>query len=439
MSTDIVQANDPQLASFAPEVLCEIFLASIPSLGRIDGPRAQFPWEISHVCRHWRHSALALPKLWAFLDLEQTQENEEPDTPDLNLLKTYLERSGKHPLTFRLAYSQETIHGHPFLGCLFQHSMRWRDVCIESPALLAVESLSQGATSEFPLLRSLVCADCEFDSDAVSEGAILEPMPWAQLQRYHEYECSWYPDDGRQWAILAQLANVVDLRASFYGTGEDEYPDVIAMPHLRFAYFGVDRRADDLGIEEVLERFDLPRLEGLSVKMGEDHDPDVLCPVPGQFKTLKVLRLCGKVEISNEALTGILTEIPTLVDFAVELIGVDADHFFALLTPRPDGVLVPQLQALRITPFARNDGTVDALFAMLRARFGGVEGVEITRLRMFALYIRGVYKSKPSPMFTPSEMLNRLRSMKAHDKWDIRVDENSQEEFWKEDMDDEFI
>ncbi|KAJ7772961.1 hypothetical protein DFH07DRAFT_148405 [Mycena maculata] len=98
---------------------------------------------------------------------------------------------------------------------------------LSSRALLAVESLSQGAASEFPLLRSVICTSCRFNSDTVSEGAILGPLPWAQLQRYDDYECSWYPNDGRQWTILAQLANVVDLRSSYYGTGEDEDPTVI--------------------------------------------------------------------------------------------------------------------------------------------------------------------------------------------------------------------
>ncbi|KAJ7474340.1 hypothetical protein FB451DRAFT_1248674 [Mycena latifolia] len=131
--------SNGQLALFPPEVLGEIFLASIPALGSIEGPRAHFQWDLSHVCRHWRTSALSFPKLWSFLDVEQTQENQYPTSPTLDFMQAYLQRSGQHPLTFRLAYEQETIHGHPFLECLFQHSARWETVRFEAPDLRALE------------------------------------------------------------------------------------------------------------------------------------------------------------------------------------------------------------------------------------------------------------------------------------------------------------
>ncbi|KAJ7137867.1 hypothetical protein C8R44DRAFT_766379 [Mycena epipterygia] len=285
-----------QLSSFPAEVLVEVFLASIPPLGS-EGPRAHFPWSLSHVCRHWRSAVLCFPKLWSFLDVEQTQENEENRSPTLDLMETYLKRSGKHPLTFRLVYDAgETIHGHPFLECLLQHSARWGTVHIESPVLLALETLSIGDAEDFPALRSLVWSYCEFDSDAVGQNVILYPIPWAQLERYHECECSWYPDDERQWTIIDELTAVVDLRATFYNPRTawvSEVDSVIGMPHLRLASFAVDRRADDLTIDEILTCFEFRHLEGLNLKLPTSHPSDVLFPVPGQLKALKVLRLCG--------------------------------------------------------------------------------------------------------------------------------------------------
>ncbi|KAJ7633038.1 hypothetical protein FB45DRAFT_914215 [Roridomyces roridus] len=53
--------------SLPPEILGDIFYSLIPPvvLAGYDVPSACFPWVLTHVCRHWRNSALAFPKLWA--------------------------------------------------------------------------------------------------------------------------------------------------------------------------------------------------------------------------------------------------------------------------------------------------------------------------------------------------------------------------------------
>ncbi|KAJ6531565.1 hypothetical protein DFH09DRAFT_1370394 [Mycena vulgaris] len=428
--SEVPNLNSAHLAAFPSEILGEIFLASIPPLGRSPDPPAHFPWTMSHVCRHWRASALSFPTLWSFLDVEQTQENEENTSPTLDLIKTYLQRSGQHPLTFRLAYAQETIHGHPFLECLFQHSARWETVHFESLALLAVETLSgEVDVGEFPKLRSLECSYCEFDSDAVGEDEILHPIPWPQLKRYHEYSCSWYPDCGRQWAIVQQLTNVVDFRAAFYGVSDSE--SVIEMPHLRFASLAVDRRADQLTINEVLECFDLPRLEGLNLDLWMFHPEEVLCPMPGMLKTLKILRLCGAVEISNESLTCILTELTMLTELSVALPEFDAQHMFTLLTPGAETVLVPKLQAVRVVDFACDGETLEVVLAMLQARFGGVDGAEFTLLRSFTLWMP--WNQQPPSIF------DSLKAVKERKGWDIRLHANWQGRLWEEEMDETFL
>jgi hypothetical protein len=159
---------------------------------------------------------------------------------------------------------------------------------------------------------------------------------------------------------------------------------------------------------------------------------------------------------------GILTEIESLTDFAVELRGIDAADVFALLTPtNSESVLVPRLRALRVhrvTEFERVEGTVDALLAMLRQRFGGVKGVAFACLERFELSLQG----QPSTLGpdatlldilrlkTPADgptnllerplvLLNRLESLKIQEGWDIRVDEDWWGEFWAAEMDGEFV
>ncbi|KAJ6526295.1 hypothetical protein DFH09DRAFT_1415969 [Mycena vulgaris] len=440
MSSDILsdfedQTLDPprpgttQLASFPPEILGEIFLASIPDLNRTstaDSP-AHFEWTLSHVCRHWRASALAYPKLWSFLDIEERYENAERTSPTLDFIETCLQRSGKHRLTFRLTDAQVTADGHRFLECLLQYSSRWETVHFKSLQPPAIEILSKHNAGEFPSLRSLDVSLCNFNSNAV-EAEIFHSIPSAQLQRYHEYDCFWYPGSARQWAIIEQLTNVHDFRAKFQGVSDS----VIELPHLRFASIVVDDGSDDLTIEEVLQCFDLPRLEGLNLHLWTFHPEEVLCPMPGMLKALKILHLCGAVEISNESLTCILTEITTLTDFSVALTEFNAQHMFTLLTPdAAETVLVPNLQALRVLDFTCDAETLEVFLAMLQARFGGVAGAEFTPLRLFKLWLRK----------KPSSILDNLKALKEREDWDIRLDGNwtSTRDLRTEEMDEAYL
>ncbi|KAJ7137870.1 hypothetical protein C8R44DRAFT_944305 [Mycena epipterygia] len=222
---------------------------------------------------------------------------------------------------------------------------------------------------------------------------------------------------------------MVDLRATFRNLPETPYQragrlagmsyfaesrPVITIPHLRLASLAVD----GLTIEEILACFEFPLLEGLNLKLQKSHPWNVLCPVPGQLKMLKILRLCGGLEISNMAFTCILTDIPTLTDFSVELRRIDAKHMFTLLTPNTELVLVLKLQALR------------ACLAMLRARFGRIAGTEFALLRLFSLWMW---------WGTPPPLSASLASLRVQEEWGIRVNERWRGDFWNEDMDDMFF
>ncbi|KAJ6501968.1 hypothetical protein C8R45DRAFT_974974 [Mycena sanguinolenta] len=428
-------------ASFPSEVLGEIFLACIPALGNSDNLPAYFPYTISHVCRHWRTSALTFPKLWSFLDVEQTQENQEGDCAELFLMEAYLERSGSHPLTFRLAYACETMHYQTYLECLERHVARWQNVFLEGPDYYALEHFAQGEPSDYPLLRSFVCTYCNFSSDAVYDGTLFNPIPWGQLERYYEYEVSW-SDFTRQWEILTQLTNVVDLRVMFSGEYEFEDDDEdeeapFKMPRLRFASLAIDKDAEGVEIQELFKWFDFPCIQGLNLKL---MDGDVLSPVPHQLKHLKILRLSGlSGAISNPDLLALLTEIETLTDLAVDLCCVDSAYFFELLGGTPDSAgLAVQLKALRTTHFKPVAGAVlDALLRMLRQRFARVE---YTRLERFEFFLGQRLFEEWDAKNESSTMFDDLESLRVHEGWDIRVLKDwLQYDFWKEEMDEEFL
>ncbi|KAJ7119864.1 hypothetical protein C8R44DRAFT_555443, partial [Mycena epipterygia] len=50
------------LRNLPSEILCRIFLLAIPSLRRLELPRA--PWFLGHICQRWRDISVALPTLW---------------------------------------------------------------------------------------------------------------------------------------------------------------------------------------------------------------------------------------------------------------------------------------------------------------------------------------------------------------------------------------
>ncbi|KAJ7171945.1 hypothetical protein C8R46DRAFT_1084314 [Mycena filopes] len=428
-----------QLASFPPEILGEIFLASIPVKGNRDNLPAYFPFTLTHVCRHWHASALAFQKLWSFIDVEQTEENHEGDTGEHELLEEYLARSGDYPLTIYLAHRREDTMLYPtFIATLSEHRHRWETVVFDHLYEYAFDLLVDVGPEAYPKLRSLDCLHSRF----VPPERTLGSMPWSQLARYHEYQCSWDPDSF-QWPVLQELVNLVDLRV------ELSFPPTlfkVEMPRLRLAYIHPDH--DGADIKQVLNSFEFPSIQGLSLKFLPGHSLDGF--LPAQFKHLKVLRLCGRLLISNASFLRILTELEALTDLAVEMraasswypsfvqLGIDAPYLFGLLTPyhAAHPAVLPRLEVLRLTEF--NPDGVDALLSMLRQRFAGSTRLQVTRLRRFDLWMR------PLSWFVGGEEtrhsaiqggLEALQALKIQEGWDIQVDEEWKGDFWKEEMD----
>ncbi|KAF8205577.1 hypothetical protein K438DRAFT_1964009 [Mycena galopus ATCC 62051] len=350
-------------------------------------------------------------------------------------MEAYLERSGQHPLTFRLSYDMfDQLQYQPFLQRLGRDSARWSQVVLESPNASALEYLAQTRPSDYPSLRSLACSHCELPS---SERT-LAPFPWSQVQRYHESEVSWCPDSKRQWSIVTQLTNVVDLRTAFDEPSHNLHP--IHMPHLRFASLAVSQ------LDDILSCFEFPGIQGLNL-MFMRKSPHSLQRVPAQLKNLRILRLCTSlgVVISKAELLCLLTELTNLTDFAVALSGrhgFDATYLFTLLTPGRC-LLVPKLRALRVASSEPIDGAVDTLLVMLRQRFGGLEGVEVARLELFELFfgLRPLVFKPSSRACAPyrSATCNSLEWLKKHERWNICVVEKWQRDFWMEEMDKEFL
>ncbi|KAJ7932326.1 hypothetical protein B0H13DRAFT_1523001, partial [Mycena leptocephala] len=137
------------------EMLAEIFYNFLPIYPMCSGlVGMQSPALLSHVCRRWRNLALSLPRLWRAIKLNIGRE---PHPQQLDLLRTWLGRSGSHLLSIELSYrntSTPSILMDHHVGRVLQefmhHSSRWEYVEIEVP--FNVLPLIQG---ELPCLQVL--------------------------------------------------------------------------------------------------------------------------------------------------------------------------------------------------------------------------------------------------------------------------------------------
>ncbi|KAJ7073911.1 hypothetical protein C8F01DRAFT_4561 [Mycena amicta] len=176
-------------AIFPRDVLGEIFLACISpprmeeyarmSIWPRPPGRISFPLQLTHVCCEWRETALAFPRLWSFLDVEQNcaAENVHGAARAIAYLDMYLQRSRQLPLTIFLAYSG--ARRHDLLNRLLAYADRWETVYIESYALCkpSLRSIGLGDSKSltFTHLKALACFDSRFpfiesDSDEDEEA-----------------------------------------------------------------------------------------------------------------------------------------------------------------------------------------------------------------------------------------------------------------------------
>ncbi|KAK7026119.1 hypothetical protein VNI00_015694 [Paramarasmius palmivorus] len=132
---------------FPTELLCEIFKYLIPQR-----PEDNFGLVLTHVCRHWRETAIGLHFLWTFLDFRSPE-----------LAKEMLKRSGQAPLRihFKHCYSstgasrEYHIARMQLLSEALSHSHRLET--IEFPYIddFSLYTLAEEHTKAAPLLRSL--------------------------------------------------------------------------------------------------------------------------------------------------------------------------------------------------------------------------------------------------------------------------------------------
>ena len=82
-----------------PEILLEIFSFSAFEFEYGIASHTEPPWTLAQVCGRWRRLAIAAHELWSSIELNTQSMN----ASYFNMLTTWFNRSGNHPLDIKLA------------------------------------------------------------------------------------------------------------------------------------------------------------------------------------------------------------------------------------------------------------------------------------------------------------------------------------------------
>ncbi|KAK7018403.1 F-box domain-containing protein [Favolaschia claudopus] len=199
--------------SLPTEIIAEIFEKFVPDYPECRPHTAtSSPNSLTQICGRWRQIALSMPYLWRAIGIEIEDDDSDCSMAQkLEVLETWLLRSGVCPLSIRLHYtSTRLIHDlfPPFMHAIVRHCHRWEylDLIMPHGSLHLIEG-------KMPLLKkveigpSFLTDGDEPSISLFSDAPLLTRavlglhfllqtthLPWARLQhltglRLYDYEC----------------------------------------------------------------------------------------------------------------------------------------------------------------------------------------------------------------------------------------------------------
>ncbi|KAJ7684229.1 hypothetical protein DFH06DRAFT_1155067 [Mycena polygramma] len=277
------------------ELISEIFLHVLPIYPLappLAGPSS--PTVLSQICRRWREIALATPSLWRAIKLSGY------DDPSPRQTETWLSRSGRCPLSIRVANLGNSVPAAA-LAPLIPHCARWEHAILHlSPSQIATidaplpllrhlllyvepqDGLSIATFPHAPLLRSVVL------DDAIAANIIL---PWAQLSSLTLF--SVFPSECTP--VLQQTHNI--LHCKLHLVFEEGAPDEADIRLPRLESLSLERGDPVTGY---LETFIVPALRSLEIPdyfLGPDHIGTLTSFVSKSGCKLQKVHISGKLSL----------------------------------------------------------------------------------------------------------------------------------------------
>ena len=157
--SQIHRSTDMDTRRFPTEILVLIFSYTISNRYVSLRPH-ESPVLLTRVCRHWRNVALSTPLLWSVLEVRDLPPLELCDSFSYSLA-TWLSLSDPVSLSFRFrAYRKHEAVLPRYLGCLFEHASRWKEVFLDVPNY---DFFSTAPAPQFCALESLTVRGFQAD------------------------------------------------------------------------------------------------------------------------------------------------------------------------------------------------------------------------------------------------------------------------------------
>ncbi|KAJ7122999.1 hypothetical protein C8R44DRAFT_981238 [Mycena epipterygia] len=369
------------LRRIPPEVLCEIFLWTLPSAHEA----------LRHRSR-WRAAALSAPSLWSLVVMEYHDLPwlSTPSVYPLPMVQTQIQRAQKIKLHFYGSMQRSARPQVEMFRCLVEHSPRWEELSIElTPALLP---LLANLRNRLQSLRRLWIQWDGAESQAgvesidvfhvaprlVDVGTNDEHRPIPMLLPAHQltrYE-STAPWEMHQ-TVLKLARNLVEAHLES-GDPLPDHGDIVDLLCLQRLY---------VSHTELLTYLKTPALKEIAFYFQDDDPSPLIHLEPFVFRsgcTLQKLTLKGSPTTS--ATVELLEKYPSLTELAIiihDLNEVDDDDDYAFQhqtdtlisqlavpsLPTGNAALAPQLSGIH---FGSMDGSYidfSLYLQMLRSRW----------------------------------------------------------------------
>ncbi|KAJ7120012.1 hypothetical protein C8R46DRAFT_1364775 [Mycena filopes] len=242
-----VVAASPAVHRVPPEVICEVFALTMPygtqRLGRHETERP--PWQLGHICRLWRDTALAYPPLWSTISLIASGEMPNDGLCPPEMVETLLRRSGNSSLTVSIFWNTSTSSSSKSLHQLLRHSHRWktarvRDLpvellgrvkgklqCLDTLELPHPHPETHDIFALTPNLRKVFLADANYRTTRPLFDSKVQ-LPWSQLTHFRGCYASAEP----ALKLLEAAPNLIEVGLGVLGQ-EPTAPFDVALPQLQ--------------------------------------------------------------------------------------------------------------------------------------------------------------------------------------------------------------
>ncbi|KAJ7641229.1 hypothetical protein FB45DRAFT_353891 [Roridomyces roridus] len=292
------------------------FLPRYPDCPPLSGLKS--PTILTYICRKWREIALANPKLWRAFSTDYTSSSKHlKQAEQIRAVRTWLERSGFHPLSIQLAISYINEAPNEAFVAILLHRQRWQHVHLD----LAAEEVDL-IKGPMPLLESLTIEVDGMDyTHPVTTANDFPRLRAVTLDNADHW--NWLPisqltsltfEDVEPASYLPALLSAVNLiRLNLV----DCYPDVasqgsIVLHRLKTL---VVVKSHPSNISQILEMFTLPALRTLHISaelLGQDPSSSLTPLITRSGCQLQEVLIAGASDFSEESFRAAFPSIPNI-------------------------------------------------------------------------------------------------------------------------------